>query len=178
MMALFFAFLPFTLVFSIYGTQLYNKEGELGVERWFTLVEGFFFFFYRLLMEIADKQAKRTGNRSALDRLFRHICNTFAMVFQTLVLAKCFQVGDNFRGIFGVLAPCATYYISTLEEYYTGGLQMGPCNGVTDGSGIIYFLLLITTIVGNEFWVSPVANAGTVDEMRLIDVAVYILIAF
>lgn len=150
-----------------------NEPGN-PIPRWFYIIEAFCYFFYRMLDEMDGKQARRTGNSSPLGLLFDHGLDSFTMGFQTMVLAKCCQVGDNMKAIVCVMAPCASFHFSTLEEYYTGGLFLGPFNGVTDGSAGVYFAFLIMAIAGNDFWVWPVANSGTPNEILFVDLVVFI----
>lgn len=169
----FFSVLPFILLFSICGTSMKNEPG-MAIPRWFYIIEAFCYFFYRMLDEMDGKQARRTGNSSPLGLLFDHGMDSFTMGLQAMVMTKCFQVGDNMQSIIAVLAPCASFHFSTLEEYYTGGLFLGPFNGVTDGSAVIYLVFFFMAIVGNEFWVWPVANAGTPNEIRFVDLVVFL----
>lgn len=150
-----------------------NEPGS-PIPRWFYIIEAFCYFFYRMLDEMDGKQARRTGNSSPLGLLFDHGLDAFTMGFQTMVLAKCFQVGDNMKAVVAVMAPCASFHFSTLEEYYTGGLFLGPFNGVTDGSALVYLTFLFMAIAGNDFWIWPVANSGTPNEIRLVDLVVFI----
>ena len=120
------------------------------------------------------KQARRTGNSSPLGLLFDHGCDAFTMGMQTMIIAKCIQAGDNYLSIVGVLLPCASFHFSTLEEYYTGGLFLGPFNGVTDGSALFYISFLLMSVVGNEFWKIPILYAGVEgQEIRLHDFMMY-----
>lgn len=172
MLGFFFSVLPFVLLFSMCGTSMKNEPGN-PIPRWFFIIEAFCYFFYRMLDEMDGKQARRTGNSSPLGLLFDHGLDAFTMGFQTMVLTKCFQVGDNMKAIISVMAPCASFHFSTLEEYYTGGLFLGPFNGVTDGSLGVYVLCLLMSIVGNDFWTWPVANAGTSSEILFVDLIVF-----
>lgn len=43
-----------------------------------------------------------------------------------------------------------SFYFSTLEEYYIGGLFLGVGNGVTDGSVALIFLFLFSGYYGND----------------------------
>jgi len=44
------------------------------------------------------------------------------------------------------------FHISTLEEYYIGGLFLGPGNFVSDGVPFMVGSYIIMGIYGNEFW--------------------------
>lgn len=83
-------------------------------------------------------------------------------------------MGDSFRAIIAVMGPYTSFHFSTLEQYYTGGLFLGPFNGITDGSGLILLLFLIMTIAGNDFWRIPVANYKLPNTIYFIDIVVYV----
>lgn len=148
----------------------------MDIPRWFYLVEAFSYFFYRMLDEMDGKQARRTGNSSPLGLLFDHGLDSFTMGLQAMVMTKCCQVGDNMMAILSVAAPCASFHFSTLEEYYTGGLFLPPCNGVTDGSAAVFLVFILMAIVGNDFWKWPVANKGTTSEILFVDIFVVTLV--
>jgi ethanolaminephosphotransferase len=65
---------------------------------------------------------------------------------------KLIQVGNNFYVLLGVFATCQSFYFTTLEEYYTGGLWLGLFNGVTDGSVGVIALFLYCGVKGNDFF--------------------------
>lgn len=173
MAGFFFSLLPFVLLFSMCGTHMQDQPGK-EIPRWFFILEAICYFCYRMLDEMDGKQARRTGNSSPLGLLFDHGLDAFTMGFQAMVMTKCFQVGDNIRAVLSVAAPCASFHFSTLEEYYTGGLFLGPFNGVTDGSAAVYLSFLIMTIAGNDFWRWPIANQGTAGEVLLVDLIVFV----
>lgn len=50
----FFSLLPFILLFSSFGTRLYN-ETDKEIQRWFYIVNSFCYFFYRMLSEMDGK---------------------------------------------------------------------------------------------------------------------------
>lgn len=168
-----FSSLPFFVLFGAYGTSMYSEEGN-EIPRWFYVLEAFCYLMYRLLDEMDGKQARRTGNSSPLGLLFDHGCDAFTMGLQAMVMVKCLQVGDNMKSVACVLAPCASFHFSTLEEYYTGGLFLGPFNGVTDGSLAVILCFLFMSVFGDNYWRWPIANAGTPNEIKLVDLMVFL----
>jgi hypothetical protein len=50
----------------------------------------------------------------------------------------------------GVIGVTSTFYYTMIEEYYTGGLFLGPFNGVSDGSVVLYTFFIIGAFLGNE----------------------------
>jgi len=50
------------------------------------------------------------------------------------------------------MAVTSAFYYATLEEYYTGGLFLKVCNGVSDGSFAYMCLFLVAGIFGNDIF--------------------------
>lgn len=65
-------------------------------------------------------------------------------------------------------AGCAAFHFSTLEEYYTGGLFLGPLNGISDGSLGVILANIFVALFGNEMFALKVS-----DSMRVIDYVIY-----
>mmetsp|Transcript_777 Transcript_777/g.1387 ORF Transcript_777/g.1387 Transcript_777/m.1387 type:complete len:119 (+) Transcript_777:340-696(+) len=105
---------------------------------------------YRMLDELDGKQARKTGNSSSLGLLFDHGCDALSMGLQIMVIAKSLQIGETWQALLCCNAGLASFHFSTLEEYYTGGLFLGPLNGISDGSLGIYLLFLSLGFGGNE----------------------------
>jgi len=59
-----------------------------------------------------------------------------------------------------LLGVAQSFHFSTLEEYYIGGLFLGPFNGVTDGSALIISIFLLSGITGNDIWLTQVTLPG------------------
>lgn len=113
------------------------------------------YLFSRILDEMDGKQARKTGNSSPLGLMMDHGCDSFSTGFHTLMMLKVLQIGNNFFILFGVIAASQTFYISTLEEYYTGGLFLGLFNGVTDGSVLVIGFLIYCGFYGNDLYAQP-----------------------
>lgn len=110
------------------------------------------YLIYRMLDEMDGKQARKTGNSSPLGLLFDHGCDSFTTALLTIMIMKLMQVGNSGIIMLPLLACTMSFYFSTLEEYYIGGLYLGVGNGVTDGSVIIIALFIYSGYAGNEFW--------------------------
>ena len=85
-----------------------------------------------------------------------------------MVICKSFQAGSNLYSAAACALTCASFYFSTLEEYYTGGLFLGPLNGVSDGSAGIIAIFIVMGFIGNSFWLNTIEALGC----RLVDIAV------
>ena len=138
---------PFILLFALYGL---NFEGN--VPAWWCFLEGGMYFVYRLLDEMDGKQARKTGNSSPVGLLFDHGCDSFTAAFVTMMMAKMMQIGNGPIVMWIVLAVTQSFHFCTLEEYYIGGLFLGPFNGVTDGSAALILVFIATGIAGTDFW--------------------------
>jgi ethanolaminephosphotransferase len=147
-----FTLVPFILLFSFYGCDF---EGP--VPAWWCIFEGISYFFARLLDEMDGKQARKTGNSSPVGLLFDHGCDSFSTAILALMLSKMMQVGNGPIVLWGILGVTQSFYFSTLEEYYIGGLFLGPFNGVTDGSALVISIFVVTGILGNDIWLAEVA---------------------
>ena len=67
--------------------------------------------------------------------MFDHGCDAFSMGLITVTLSKLFRCGNNIITLMAVASSCASFYFTTIEEYYTGGMFLQIGNAVTDGSG-------------------------------------------
>ena len=87
--------------------------------------------------------------------MFDHGCDSFTCALLTLMICKMMQVGNSTLLIAVLIGPTMTFYFCTLEEYYIGGLFLGPFNGVSDGSVLFIVLFLTSGIFGNDIWLVP-----------------------
>lgn len=87
------------------------------------------------------------------------------------------QIDDNYTAITMIITTCSCFYFTMLEEYYSGSMVLPVGNGVTDGSLPIFIEFFVMGCVGNDFWRTPVANAGTEFEITLVDALAWVLIA-
>lgn len=110
---------------------------------------GLCYFMYRMLDELDGKQARKTGNSSALGMLFDHGCDSFSVGLMMMICAKMFGFGDNLLAMLFVTGPCALFHFTTIEEYYTGGLFLGRINPITDLSIIVISMFVYMGISGD-----------------------------
>jgi hypothetical protein len=98
------------------------------------------------------------------------------MGLQSCVIGKSLNVGDNLKTITCIGATCASFHFSTLEEYYTGGLFLGPLNGISDGSLGIIGLFCLMGIFGNGFWGTVIFNVSPGHDICLNELVTYAVI--
>jgi phosphatidylglycerophosphate synthase len=162
--------LPFILLFTLYGSKFVNDPNS-PVANWFFFYYAASYGTYRLLDEMDGKQARRTNNSSPLGLLFDHGCDAFTMGYVSMIVAKTFQTGSSLGTMIVVMGACSTFYFSTLEEYYTGGLFLGVGNGVTDGSGPIVAGFIYLGFVGNTQLVNATPVFGLTGSELLVATA-------
>lgn len=73
-----------------------------------------------------------------------------------MILAKSFQAGDKFATHLTYTLALCSFHFSTIEEYYTGGLDLGPGNGVSDGTAFVCGIFIIMGIFGNDWMLEPI----------------------
>lgn len=107
-----------------------------------------------MLDEIDGKQARRTGNSSALGLLFDHGVDCFTLIFQILINMRWLSLGNNIFPFLLTISLYSCFFFGTLEEYYVGFLTMPPGNMVSDGSCVLLLLYFITGCTGS--WIMSV----------------------
>ena len=105
-----------------------------------------------MLDEMDGKQARRTKNSSPLGLIFDHGCDAFTLGFQTIILCRIMQVGNNQLTNWAMVSTYAGFHFATLEEYYLGTLRLPPLNAVSDGSVVMIILYIVTGCIGNNCW--------------------------
>ncbi len=173
MIGFLFTVVPFILLFSFFGTDF---EGH--VDPWWCYLQAASYLIYRILDEMDGKQARKTGNSSPLGLLFDHGCDSFTTALITLMLSKLMQVGNSGLIFLALLASTGSFYFSTLEEYYTGGLFLGVGNGVTDGSLPIILIFLYCGAAGNQIFkeIITISFKESVLEISLAHAFVYAIL--
>lgn len=147
MVGFLFTVIPCLLLLFCFGTDFEGK-----VDPWWCYLEAASYLIYRMLDEMDGKQARKTGNSSPLGLLFDHGCDSFTTALLTIMIMKLVQVGNSGIIMLPLLASTMSFYFSTLEEYYIGGLYLGVGNGVTDASVVIICLFLYTGYAGNAIF--------------------------
>jgi uncharacterized Tic20 family protein len=65
------------------------------------------------------------------------------------MIMKALEIGNTHVLVMGCTAIFSGFYFCILEEYYTGGLELGYINGVTDGSLLIIGMFMYMGYYGN-----------------------------
>lgn len=123
------------------------------------------YFVYRLLDECDGKQARKTGNSSALGLFLDHGVDAFSVGFQGMIHAKTMQLGSSIFDFSALAIISLIFHVNTAEEYYSGTLVLQELNGVTDGSVILYSILVIAGVYGTDIFLTPVMYGWKVNDI-------------
>jgi len=109
-------------------------------------------WLYSTFDNVDGKQARRTGTSSPLGELFDHGCDALNCSFGSLVFSAAFGIGHTYNSAVLFLLTVIPFFFSTWEEYHTGILYLGYCNGPTEGLLLGCILQLTSAIAGPEWW--------------------------
>jgi len=104
--------------------------------------------------------------------LFDHGCDAFSIGFVIMVTSKILQVDDSNFNFFYMFGAVLVFYITTLEEYYVGGLHLKPGNGVTDGSFPVILGLIVLAFTGTEVMQAEIVKGNV--NTKAVNIAVFI----
>lgn len=144
------------------------------------LLNGCAMLIYQTLDNMDGKQARKTGNGSALGLLFDHGCDAMNSVLgsanwiaamamipgnvsdlvgndthgniQSKSLLSEFFGGDAVLALLLILCPMIAFYISTWEHYHTGKLVLPPFNGPSEGLCMGASLSIASFFWGPMYW--------------------------
>lgn len=122
-------------------------------------------FIYQTLDATDGKQARRTNSSSPLGELFDHGCdsmtqgfylnillNKFYLVFVTLNICYSMQIGsERYLVLLVAMSSVIIFYCAHWSTYCTGQLRFSRFD-VTEAQFVVIGILLLTAIVGPEFW--------------------------
>eukprot|EP00588_Corethron_pennatum_P010092 CAMPEP_0194272924 /NCGR_PEP_ID=MMETSP0169-20130528/6369_1 /TAXON_ID=218684 /ORGANISM="Corethron pennatum, Strain L29A3" /LENGTH=106 /DNA_ID=CAMNT_0039015717 /DNA_START=473 /DNA_END=790 /DNA_ORIENTATION=- len=103
------------------------------------------------------KQARRTRSSSPLGLLFDHGCDAIntPMSCMSWIATMGLKSQGGWRNdavvggvIFSAMFP---FYLSTLEEYYTGALVLPICNGPSEGLLLAAATFILTSVKGTDW---------------------------
>ena len=135
-------------MFVEYGTSFTTKFKP--IDSWFYFAFALCYLCYRMFDEMDGKQARKTGNSTALGMLIDHGFDAFSIGFVMSSTAKGLDFGDTLLCLLYITMSLTVFHFKIVEEYYLGGLFLGPGNGVTDMSFLLYGLFIYMGVCGNE----------------------------
>jgi ethanolaminephosphotransferase len=78
-------------------------------------------WLYSTFDNVDGKQARRTGTSSPLGELFDHGCDALNCTCVALLQSAALGLGHSYLSLSLVLLTIVGFYLSTAEEYFTGG---------------------------------------------------------
>lgn len=104
--------------------------------------------------------------------MFDHGCDAFSVGFILTISAKLLNMGDNLMTLCFIAGSNAIFHFATLEEYYVGGLWLGPFNCITDLCFPLIALWFYCGAFGNEWTQTEIKfTAGLLfDDMKALQV--------
>jgi ethanolaminephosphotransferase len=130
------------------GIILYGADFSTPVESWWCYSQAVCYLIYRVLDDLDGKQARKTGNSSPLGLIFDHGCDAYNVIFQMVIILKALEAGNNELPLWIFFCGTMIFYVSIIQEYYTGELELGKFNAVSEGSVILYIIFIYMGIVG------------------------------
>ncbi|KAI9023573.1 hypothetical protein CLU79DRAFT_749167 [Phycomyces nitens] len=117
-------------------------------------------WLYSTFDNVDGRQARRTGTSSPLGELFDHGCDALNCVY--VVLLQSASLGLGHTGQVGVLLVVTVvgFYLSTVEEYYTGVLYLGYVNGPTEGIIVSCLAFVVSGFYGAGAWQLEVVDTA------------------
>ncbi|KAH0837043.1 Cholinephosphotransferase 1 [Fonsecaea pedrosoi] len=109
-------------------------------------------WMYSTMDNIDGKQARRTGTSSGLGELFDHGIDSLNCTLGSLLETAAMGLGHSKIGAFTALVPCLPMFFSTWETYHTHTLFLGAFNGPTEGLILACFFMVVSGVVGPQFW--------------------------
>ncbi|CAO3632521.1 unnamed protein product [Cunninghamella blakesleeana] len=129
-------------------------------------------WLYSTFDNVDGKQARRTGTSSPLGELFDHGCDALNATYVAILQIAALGLGNNgllMNIIFITLT--VGFYLSTIEEYFTGVLYLGYVNGPCEGIIVTCFAFLFSWWFGVSAWHIPLKDVealkGLIDVLGL-----------
>ena len=120
----------------------------------------FLFTGYYLLDLMDGKQARKTGNSTPLGMLVDHGVDAMVTVLISMSLGSVLKFQGAFMYFLIWSMMTVTFFFATLEEYYTGVLELPWFNGVSEGNAIAFGVIMFTIYKGQSFWLNTTELFG------------------
>lgn len=159
-----FSVTPWLILFGGYGPSMSN-DPKNPIPKAYFLCQAASYFVYRILDEVDGKHARNIKNSSPLGLFFDHGVDAFSVGIQGMIHTRTMQFGNCIYGFSSLAAISMIFHVNTAEEYYSGILVLQEFNGVTDGSIILYTVLIVAGTLGNDIFLIEVYNGWKIKEI-------------
>lgn len=127
-----------TLIFDL---NLTNKEN------WLPFLNAIFLFFYFTMDNLDGAQARKLNEMSPMGQLFDHGVDSCAVFFCLIGVISSYQFGYSYTSVMCIISVMFGFYLSGLEEKYTGIFEFGYISAPTEG-----MMLVIGMHLFSSFW--------------------------
>lgn len=133
-------FLSF-IVTVIFDINLTNKEN------WLPFLNAILLFFYFTMDNLDGAQARKLNEMSPMGQLFDHGVDSCAVFFCLIGVISSYQLGYSYTSVMCIISVMFGFYLSGLEEKYTGIFEFGFISAPTEG-----MMLVISMHLFSSFW--------------------------
>ena len=100
---------------------------------WLCIINGISLHVYSTLDNLDGRQARRTGNSSALGQFFDHGCDAITGVTSLMKVAMTFSMGRGAEAFYFIFILGFCFYMTSWGEYITHAFVLGYINGPDEG---------------------------------------------
>ncbi|KAM3127031.1 hypothetical protein pb186bvf_020875 [Paramecium bursaria] len=144
----FFILIPYLIFAFMFGND-WNPD----VPQWLLFITTFLFFTYMNFDNMDGKQARRTGSASPLGMLLDHQMDAMIVVLEAQNVSQSVRLLSTINSNFIFACPAYMFYITTLQAYYTGAMELPIINAASEGVLSVGLFLLYTLIAGQDAWI-------------------------
>lgn len=155
LIGLFFMLASYSFMWAYIPNLSEGFDAPESVPSWIFLFNAIAMLVYQTLDNMDGKQARRTQKSSPLGLLFDHGCDAFNSIPGAVNWACAFGLGfrsNPMQAWFVITCPMTLFYITTLEEYYSGKMILPVINGPTEGLLAGACFSLCSYLWGVSYW--------------------------
>lgn len=146
------------------GSAISNDD-KYPIPSAFFFCQALSYLLYRIFDEVDGKHARNIGASSPLGLFFDHGVDAFSVGFQGMIHAKTLQLGNSMFSFLPLATISMIFHVNTAEEYYNGSLILQEFNGVTDGSILLYGILIVAGCCGPDIYLTQLGNGWKVNDI-------------
>ncbi|KAK4514582.1 uncharacterized protein ATC70_002180 [Mucor velutinosus] len=146
----------FFMIANVIVVCIWSPNLDTDAPNWINFSFAAGLWLYSTFDNVDGRQARRTGTSSPLGELFDHGCDAVNCTYVALLQAAALGLGHTPSAALLLFVTIAGFYLSTVEEYYTGVLYLGYVNGPTEGIIITCLAFIWSGVYGIASWHVPV----------------------
>ncbi|GAN10295.1 ethanolaminephosphotransferase 1 [Mucor ambiguus] len=146
----------FFMIANVIVICIWSPNLDVDAPNWINFSFAAGLWLYSTFDNVDGRQARRTGTSSPLGELFDHGCDAVNCTYVALLQAAALGLGHTPSAAILLFVTIAGFYLSTVEEYYTGVLYLGYVNGPTEGIIVTCLAFIWSGVYGVASWHVPV----------------------